>query len=167
MRTFYNCLLLLCLVAGGMPAARAQLILNRQVNASSGGTGIVNTLAFQYTIGDITVSTLSSSGLMLTQGFQQPEELPPIGPGVKPVINMILYPNPAATNLKIQFDMLSNNTVVLIIVNSSGQLIYRDSRSYAAGKIVINLQVSHFAAGIYTVRLLAGGYAFQEKLIIQ
>lgn len=167
MYTIYKCMLSLCLVAGGIPAARAQLILNRQVNSNTGGTGLIGDLTFQYTVGDIAVSTLSKNAFIFTQGFQQPEELPPIDPGVKPIINMILYPNPAATNVRIQFDMLSNNGVMLMIINSAGQLIYKDYRTYAEGRITIPFPVNHLPAGIYTVRLQAGGYLFQEKLIVQ
>lgn len=58
MRIIYKRFLLLCLVAGGVPAARAQLILNRQVNAVTGGGGSPGNYIFQYTIGEITVSSL-------------------------------------------------------------------------------------------------------------
>ncbi len=159
-------MLALFLFIGAVTTAGAQT-LNRQVTASSGGVGKINDKDFQFTIGDLATTTLSKGSLMLTQGFQQPEELPPVPPGTHPVINMILYPNPAATSVKIEFDMLSTNIVYLMIVNSSGQLIYKDNRYYAPGRIVITLPVNHFAAGIYTVRIQAGGYAFQDKLIIQ
>jgi hypothetical protein len=142
-------------------------VLNRQVTASSGGVGKVNDKDFQFTIGDLATTTLSKGALMITQGFQQPEELPPVDPGTKTVLNMILYPNPAATSVKIEFDMVAANSVYLMIINSSGQLVYKDYRAYGAGRITITLPVNHFAAGIYTVRVQAGGYAFQDKLIIQ
>lgn len=166
MHTLYKCMLALFLSTTAVVTTDAQ-VLNRQVTASSGGVGKVNGKDFQFTIGDLATTTLSKGALMITQGFQQPEELPPVDPGTRPVLNMILYPNPAATTVKIEFDMVSTNTVYLMIVNSSGQLVYQENRYYAPGKIIITLPVNHFAAGIYTVRLQAGGYAFQDKLIIQ
>lgn len=167
MRTIYKRLLLLCLAAGGVPAARAQLILNRQVNASTGGGGPSGNYIFQYTVGEITVSSLQKGPLLLTQGFHQAEELPPVPAGTEVVVNMLLYPNPASTNLKIQFDLLSNNAVALLIVNSGGQLVHQEIRTYGAGRVLITLPVNSFAAGIYTVILKAGGHMFQEKLVIQ
>lgn len=167
MRIIYKRFLLLCLAAGGVPAARGQLILNRQVNASTGGGGSSGDYIFQYTIGEITVSSLHKGAILLTQGFHQAEELPAVAPGAEVVVNMILYPNPVATNLKIQFDMLSTNAVVLLIINSSGQLVHQESRTYGAGRVLITLPVNRFAAGIYTVILKAGGHMFEEKLVIQ
>ncbi|QHS62437.1 T9SS type A sorting domain-containing protein [Chitinophaga agri] len=167
MKIIYKQLLLLCLSAAAAPAARAQLILNRQVNASTGGGGPAGDYLFQYTIGEITVSSLQKSSLLLTQGFHQPEELPPVAPGIEVVVNMIIYPNPASSVLKLQFDMLSNNPVMFFIVNSSGQVVHQESRTFAAGKVLITLPVTKFAAGIYTVVLKAGGHMYEEKLVIQ
>jgi hypothetical protein len=113
------------------------------------------------------VSTLTKGAIMLTQGFHQPEDFSVLPPGEIPVLNMIVYPNPAATTVKIQFDMLSNNAVTLFIINTSGQLVYQQTNPYAAGRVLITLAVNHFAPGIYTVMLRAGGHAFQEKLVIQ
>jgi hypothetical protein len=53
-----------------------------------------------------------------------------------------------------------------MIINSSGQLVLRQTGTYAGGRVVLSIPVNHFAAGIYTVRLIAGGYDFQDKLII-
>ncbi|MBW8684304.1 T9SS type A sorting domain-containing protein [Chitinophaga rhizophila] len=167
MKIIYKQLLLLCLTASGITQARAQLILNRQVNASTGGGGPAGDFIFQYTIGEITVSSLQKSAIMLTQGFHQPEEIPPAIPGAEVVVNLILYPNPVSSVLKIQFDMLSNNAVVFFIVNSSGQVVHQESRTYGSGKVLITLPVTRFAAGIYTVVLRAGGHAYEEKLVIQ
>jgi hypothetical protein len=166
MKIVHKQLLLLCLAAGGVPTARAQL-LNRQVNASNGGGGPAGSYIFQYTVGEISVSSLQKSAILLTQGFHQAEELPPNPAGAEVVVNLILYPNPVSTTLKLQFDMLSNNPVVFFIVNSSGQVVHQESRSYGAGKVLITLPVTRFAAGIYTVVLKAGGHMYEEKLVIQ
>jgi len=167
MRIFYKRILLLCFVAGAIPTARAQLILNRQVNASTGGGGPAGDFIFQYTVGEITVSSLLKTPLLLTQGFHQPEELPPNPAGAEAVVNLMLYPNPVATTLKIQFDMLANNTVVVLLVNSAGQLVHQESRTYGAGKVLITLPVTKFPAGVYTIMLRAGGHLYEEKLVIQ
>lgn len=167
MRNFYKRILLLCFAAGAIPTARAQLILNRQVNASTGGGGPAGNFIFQYTVGEVSVSSLQKNNRLLTQGFHQAEELPPNPAGAEIVVNLMLYPNPVATTLKIQFDMLTNNAVVLLIVNSSGQLVHQESRTYGAGRVLITLPVTKFAAGVYTVMMRAGGYLYEEKLVIQ
>ncbi|PWV50446.1 T9SS type A sorting domain-containing protein [Chitinophaga sp. S165] len=167
MRIIYKRLLLLSLVAGGIPTAHAQFILNRQVNASTGGGGPSGDYIFQYTIGEIAVSSLQKGNMLLTQGFHQPEELPPVPAGTELIVNMLLYPNPVATNLKIQFDLLSNSPVALLLINSGGQMVHQESRTYGAGRVLITLPVTKFSAGIYTLVVKAGGHMFQEKLVIQ
>lgn len=167
MRKCYKQFLLLCVASACLTVAHAQVIRNRQVNASTGGGGSSGDYIFQYTIGEITVSSLQRDALLLTQGFHQPEELPPIPAGAEPVANLLLYPNPVATNLKIQFDLRFNSAVAMLLVNSGGQLVHQETRTYGAGRVVITFPVNAFAAGIYTLILKAGGYMYQEKLVIQ
>lgn len=166
MHTLYKCMLALFLAAVGFSSTEAQ-ILNRQVNSSAGDVGKINDMNFSFTIGDLATTTLSKGALMITQGFQQPEELPPVDPGTKPVLNMIVYPNPASVVAKLEFDMLFGGLVYVFLINSSGQVVYKETRTYGAGRIVLSMPIDHLAAGIYTVRLQAGGYAFQDKLIVQ
>ncbi len=58
-----------------MPA-RSQLVLVREVVASSGGGGTAGNIQLDYTLGEPAVLTLSAANLMLSQGFHQPEVIP-------------------------------------------------------------------------------------------
>jgi hypothetical protein len=169
MRIVYKHLLILCfaITAGCMLPAKAQLILNRQVTASSGGSGIPGGTILQYTIGEPAISSIAGGALLFTQGFLQPEELPPLPPATNTVLDLILYPNPALTSVKIQFDLLQSNAVTVVIVNSAGQMVYQKLQQCGAGKVLIVLPVNHFAAGVYTVIVKTGGYIVQEKLVVQ
>ncbi|GAA0539183.1 T9SS type A sorting domain-containing protein [Chitinophaga japonensis] len=146
--------------------ARGQLALQRQVTASSGGSGLIGNILIQYTIGEPVVATFSAGNSMLTQGFQQPE-LPPLPPGKDPIINYILYPNPASTTVKVQFELLTPGAVLFRLVNSAGQQMFQQFRHYGPGQVIIPIPVNRFAAGIYTVMLNINGKVFFEKLIIQ
>lgn len=169
MRIVYKHLLIICFaVTGGcMLQAKGQLILNRQVTASSGGSGMIGGTILQYTIGEPAISSIAGGALLFTQGFLQPEEVPLLPPATNTVLDLILYPNPALTSVKIQFDLLKSNSVAVVIVNSSGQIVYQNLRECGAGKVLIILPVNHFAAGVYTVIVKTGGYLVQEKLVIQ
>ncbi|MET7000545.1 T9SS type A sorting domain-containing protein [Chitinophaga defluvii] len=147
--------------------ARAQLLLNRQVVASSGGSNTVNNILFEYTIGEAAVMTLSQGSMILTQGFNQPEVLPKQPPGANPVLSYMLYPNPAATTLKIELDLLTDATVTFQLFNTAGQLVYQQYKEFGAGKVIFPIAVNRFAAGIYTVKLKVNASVFFEKLIIQ
>nr|WP_295866404.1 T9SS type A sorting domain-containing protein [uncultured Chitinophaga sp.] len=162
-----KCISALVVLALLCTTARAQLILNRQVVASNGGSGAVNNVLIQYTIGESVVMPVTDGRLLLTQGFQQPEELPALPPGANPVKNYIIFPNPAVTNAKVQFDLLRGATVTIQVLNPAGQTLYHQFVEMGAGKTTVILPVNHFAAGIYTVVLKVNASIYFEKLIVQ
>ncbi|WP_298741851.1 T9SS type A sorting domain-containing protein [uncultured Chitinophaga sp.] len=146
--------------------ARAQLVLQRQVTASTGGSGLIGNILIQYTVGEPAISTLGGGSLMLTEGFQQPE-LPPLTPGEDAIKNYILYPNPASVTVKVQFDLLTQTSVLFRLINAAGQMMYQQFQHYGPGQVIIPIPVNRFPAGIYTVMLNINGKVYFEKLIIQ
>ncbi|QEH43511.1 T9SS type A sorting domain-containing protein [Chitinophaga sp. XS-30] len=146
--------------------ARSQLVLVRQAVASGGGSGPAGAVNFDFTIGETMVTTLSG-GIMLTQGFQQPEVLPPVTQGASPILDFMLFPNPAVTTVKMEFDLLTEATVVYMIVNTAGQVIFQDIKPFGPGKVTIPTPVDRLAAGIYTVIIKVNGHVRTEKLIVQ
>ncbi|MBV8253945.1 MAG: T9SS type A sorting domain-containing protein [Chitinophaga sp.] len=158
---------LFTLLGVGITGAKAQLVLNRQVVATSGGSGTVGTLRMQYTIGEPVITLITDGHLLLTQGFQQPEELPPAPPGANLLKGYIIFPNPASTNLKIQMDLLAPSYVQIELINTAGQTMYTEQQSMGAGRNTMVISVNRFAAGIYSLRLKVGPTIFYEKVIIQ
>lgn len=160
-------LLLAIFLAMAWLPSQAQLVLVRQVTANSGGSGAAGNIMIDYTIGEPIVQSAGAGGLLLTQGFQQPEVLPALPPGAPTIMDFMLYPNPALTTVKISFNLLTDATVVFLLVNTTGQVIYQDVRMYGPGKIVIPTPVDKLASGIYTVIFKVQGQVYTEKLIVQ
>lgn len=160
-------LILLILLTAAMHAADAQLVLVREVAASAGGSGNAGAITIDYTVGEPVVESLAAGGLLLTQGFQQPEIVPALPPGSEPLFDFLLFPNPAVTTVKVGFNLVTDATVVLLIVNTTGQLMYQSVQHYGAGKILIPTPVDRLAAGIYTVIVKVQGQIYTEKLIVQ
>ncbi len=154
------------MTAASVPS-RAQWVMVRQVIATTGSSGIVGGIHFDYTIGEPAISSFPAGSMLLTQGFQQPDVLPPLLPGRNPVLDFSLFPNPALTTFKIQFNLLTHASVSFMILNTSGQVILQDHRSFAPGKVVIPTSVDKLAAGIYTVMVKVNAFVFTEKLIVQ
>lgn len=163
LRCSYALLLLVCTYV----SSSAQIVLRRQVIACNGGSNVVQNMLIQYTVGEPIVLPVTNGKVLLTQGFQQPEEFPRTVPGVSPVKSYILFPNPAVTNTKIQFELTTNVTVTIEVINPAGQNIYHQFLELNAGKSTVILPVNHFASGIYTVMLNVSGNVFFEKLIVQ
>lgn len=146
---------------------KAQIILVRDVVASSGNSGAAGQFIFDYTVGEPVVLTFSSDGLLLSQGFQQPQALLPHLPGSPIILDYMVFPNPAVTTVKISFNLLTDAPVTLLLVNTLGQVLFKDLRTYGAGKVVIPLPVDKLAAGIYTLVFKVHGQVYTEKLIVQ
>jgi hypothetical protein len=160
-------LITLTLLLGAWHTSQAQLVLVREVAATTGGSGTAGNISIDYTVGEPVVESLAGGGLLLTQGFQQPEIIPALPPGASPVLDFLLYPNPAVTTVKVGFNLLTDATVVLLIVNTTGQVMHQDVRHYGPGKIIIPTPVDRLAAGIYTVVVKIQGQVYTEKLIVQ
>ncbi|HEY9259147.1 T9SS type A sorting domain-containing protein [Chitinophaga sp.] len=168
MRTLVlSCTCALLLLTCFCISSKAQVTLNRQVVANAGGNGVVQNIQIQYTVGEAIVLPITNGKTLLTQGFQQPEESPKVLGGINPVKSYILFPNPAVTSTKIQFDLLSNVNITLEVINPAGQTIYHQYLQLGVGRSTVVLPVNHFAAGIYTVMLNVSGNIFFEKLIVQ
>jgi hypothetical protein len=167
MRTVVLSCIAALLLTGACITLKAQVILNRQVVSTTGGDGIVRNIHIQYSVGEAVVLPVTNGKTLLTQGFQQPEELPKLPPGVNPVKSYILFPNPAVSNTKIQFDLLANVNITIEVVNPAGQSIYHQYLEMGAGKNTVILPVNRFAAGIYTVVINVSGNVYFEKLIVQ
>ncbi|SHM04665.1 Por secretion system C-terminal sorting domain-containing protein [Chitinophaga jiangningensis] len=159
------CILFLLSVC--ITVAHAQLILNRQVAATAGGSGTAGNTRIQYTIGEPMITLITDGRVLLTQGFQQPEELPPVDPGANVVKGFIIFPNPASTNLKVQLDLLAPAIVNLELINTAGQSMYREGQSMGAGRNTVVIAVNKFASGIYRLKIKVGPQIFFEKIIIQ
>jgi hypothetical protein len=146
---------------------KAQITLVRDVVASLGSSGAAGQFVFDYTVGEPVVLTFSSNDLLLSQGFQQPQALLPYVPGSPTILDYMVFPNPAVTTVKISFTLQTDASVTLLLVNTLGQVLFKDLRTYGAGKIVMPLQVDKLAAGIYTVVFKVDSQVYTEKLIVQ
>ncbi|MGN7822899.1 T9SS type A sorting domain-containing protein [Chitinophaga sp. 22536] len=162
-----KCIIALMVLAALCTKADAQLILNRQVVGTNGGSGNLQQVLIQYTIGEPVVLPITDGRLLLTQGFQQPYELPPLPPGKSPVKSYILFPNPALTTVKVQFELLADAMVNILMLNTAGQEVYNKQHQAGQGTSTVVIPVNRFAAGLYTVVLKVGVNIYFEKLIVQ
>ncbi len=137
-------------------AANAQM-LTPTVIASTGGYSQNANGSLSYTVGEMTmVQTFSANGNILTQGFQQPND------NITGLIDMtkdefgsfVVYPNPAVDNLWFGFLLPEEGKVEITLYNAIGQKISDVyNTNYDSGKIVEQLNVSLYAAGMYILTM--------------
>lgn len=83
---------------------------------------------------------------------------------VKQTMNIIAYPNPATTDLRITIpSQWQNKAVVYEVFNSGGSVIYKKAVAASGQTEVIN--VSNFSTGVYFVRANCMGEIAQQKII--
>jgi hypothetical protein len=133
-------------------ATRAQT-LSPIVIASSGGFSSNANNSISYTVGEMAmVQTFSSAGNILTQGFQQPNDIPEgllnvpeNGKG-----DLVLYPNPAVDKIWYAFQFSTSGSVSFSLTNILGQKLAEVYHmDYEGGKISQTAQVSALASGTY------------------
>lgn len=132
-------------------------MLTPTVIASTGGFSSNANGSLSYTVGEMTmVQTFSANGNILTQGFQQPND------NVTGLIDLtkdefgsfVVYPNPAVDNLWFGFQFPEEGKVQVALYDAIGQKITDVyNTTYDNGKIVQQLNVTPYAAGVYLLTM--------------
>ncbi len=151
-----NKLYFLFLMVFASASLNAQM-LTPTVIASTGGFSSNANGSLSYTVGEMTmVQTFSANGNILTQGFQQPND------NVTGLIDLtqgefgsfVVYPNPAVDNMWFGFQLPEEGKVQIVLYDAIGQKISDVySTNYNNGKIVEQVNVSKYAAGVYLLTM--------------
>jgi hypothetical protein len=138
----------------------SQTTLSPQVLSAAGEDFKNNQFQLTYTIGELSaVSTLSAANAIATQGFNQPDKFtvafldePGLGNGVN------LFPNPAATQILIDFEHDVRSTLRIEILDASGRLVQPAILiNNQALQDLVAIPVNNLAAGIYSVSICPVG----------
>jgi|GEM_PF-4688981 hypothetical protein len=75
-----------------------------------------------------------------------------------------VYPNPAAGSFFVEIPGVSESSARVVITDVVGKVVLDKSYGFETGKTLIS---SSIAAGIYTVKLTAGGRSFTRRISVQ
>ena len=132
-------------------------MLTPTVIASAGAFSSNANGSLSYTVGEMTmVQTFSANNNILTQGFQQPND---ITTGLIDLTqdefgSFVVYPNPAIDNANFGFQLPEAGKVSITLFNTLGQKVSDVFyTNYENGKIVQPFSVSNFASGSYFLTL--------------
>jgi hypothetical protein len=113
-------------------------------------------LAVDYTIGEIVISTISGSGSILTQGFQQPltGSLVSVPENVETVEEVSVFPNPITEQLNISISETGTQSYEIAMMDQLGRLVYSGKGFTAVnGSVSVSLPVAHLATATYFIRI--------------
>ncbi len=120
--------------------------IERSVVASAGNNVTTETFSMSWTLGEIAVNTLTSVGLVLSQGFHQGNLIIDAIEGAYPEFHLKTYPNPVTDKLIIES---SGQNQLYEIIDVSGRVLN-------IGFITSNpfeLDFTNIPSGIYFLRV--------------
>ena len=121
-----------------------------------GATGSINP-ELTYTVGQSITKTATSSVMILSQGFQQPDKL--IGTFISDLgeeASFNLYPNPTQDRLTLEFDSQKPFWMDISIIDMRGRRIGDKRKVMTSNASSIDLDVSNLATGSYSIILQSG-----------
>jgi hypothetical protein len=145
--------------------------LSPSVISSTGcyGTSAANSLS--YTVGELAAVqtfTSSSGSVILTQGFQQPNDI------VSGLLNIeanadgafSVYPVPASATVWYGYEFTEPGNAEVSLVNILGQkLNYGLTESYNSGKLLHSFDCAAYASGDYILSVKFTSACGQEKIL--
>ena len=127
--------------------------LSPTVIASAGNYSESGDISLSWTLGEIAVSTLSGGDIVLTQGFQQ-AYLVGTGFDLDPISwQIIAYPNPVSSELKIQFDVLEVSNFLIEIQDVTGRILSLEQYKEVFPGDVIQVEMNSYKSGVYFFRV--------------
>lgn len=96
-----------------------------QVIGSTGQSGVRQGLTYTYTVGEVSIVTLSSSKRILTQGFHQPEHSKLVSIGTPDFVNwdIRVFPNPVSDVLTVRFASEKGTELTATVVDLVGKIV--------------------------------------------
>jgi len=134
--------------------ARSQT-LSPTVISSSGGFFTSANAMLSTTVGEMTmVQTFTSTGNILTQGFQQPEDYT-VGIVEPPVVSgdILIYPNPNNGSFMLSFTNDNNAETSIRMFNLAGQVVLEKQVSPTVGLNTIKFDISAYSEGMYIMEI--------------
>jgi hypothetical protein len=137
---------------------------DRQTTSAGGSFFVLSTnVSFQTTVGEAVSETLKTESLMLTQGFEQPEQV--LGLPINVPTDVVIYPNPTTDQIKIRFNLKYSSYVAFALINNAGQIVYQSEQWFPAGlqEIPFNFKA---APGLYLISMGVYDRFITYKVII-
>jgi hypothetical protein len=156
--------LLVLLFFTGIPENSIAQQLTPAVVSSGGETFTGNGLSLDFTVGEIMTESISTTGLLLTQGFLQgPDRNTGIEENLIDEKDIVVYPNPAANQLYILYNDQDTRPVSADIKDLQGRLVLRTD----GGINPLYLNLEKLTPGFYTVSILFENHQIINKKIIK
>jgi hypothetical protein len=145
--------LLLVVVACLFAVTAFSQSISSSVVATAGGYSTAGGLSLSWTLGELATETLTSTNLILTQGFQQGYyEITSIDDPLSKLIDLKVFPNPAIDYINILIEDVDVKNVKIELYNLEGKLIYNEQWENSGS--AHQLQLNNFSSSQYILRII-------------
>ena len=142
--------------------------LTPTVIASAGSYYESANLRLSYTLGEIAVSTLSTTNLILTQGFQQPTLIiSSVNDPDEFDWSIIAYPNPVSDYLNVSFNFMDKQDIIIELSDITGKKVLFERYDGMIGKEEKSVSFSNLKSGIYILNIYNTERTFLKTVKIQ
>jgi len=153
---------------GIFPLIVSSQTLSPTVISSSGGFTSNSSGMLSFTVAEMTmVQTFTQSSNILTQGFQQPEDM---SVGInEPVVetgNTLIYPNPTSGQFTLNYYNYDNSQTSIYLYNTLGQIVLSKAVSQTAGLNTQKFDITTYSEGMYFLELTATNSKGEKKTTV-
>ncbi|MGD0710559.1 MAG: T9SS type A sorting domain-containing protein [Bacteroidales bacterium] len=158
----------LLFVIGIFPLIVSSQTLSPTVVSSSGGFVSNSAGMLSYTVAEMTmVQTFIQSANILTQGFQQPEDM---SVGIKESIvdagGTLIYPNPTNGSFTLSYYNYDNSQTEINLYNMLGQILLTKTVSQTVGLNTQKFDISTYSQGMYFLEFTSTNSKGEKKTAI-
>ena len=151
----------ICLILGSFIFSSKLIAqtLSPVVISSSGGFSANGTAMLSGTVGEMTmVETFSNAGVILTQGFQQPDDFGVSAEDIEVLNDLFsLGPNPTHGSVNLIFNSNAALMLRVNVIDMRGRIIYNNEVEKHADNNFIQLNFSALACGDYVLEFIVSG----------
>lgn len=126
--------------------------LERSVIGTAGSSFTNTNLSLDWTVGEISTSTLSAGNSLLTQGFHQPPQSTLSVKNTKLLTGVTCFPNPVQNDLCIKYTQLITDSKIELF-DATGKLVFSENHNATQEH---HLNMSFYTSGIYTLKICVG-----------
>jgi hypothetical protein len=131
--------------------------LTPQVLGTTGNYTVAGGTSLSFTTGETVVPTFSTSSHILTQGFQQPNDIYLAVQNISALPYQVqVYPNPTMDNVMIKIPShTGGQNTAFNLVDVLGRVLYETQKNTSSGTEIL-IPMSEYAAGTYLLNITDG-----------
>jgi len=125
--------------------------VERSVIGSAGGVVNASGSIVTWTVGETVIQTASGGSVILTQGYQQPEQTTTSVKSMNTLNGLKVYPNPSNGVFQLEAQSATIGNLSISVTDASGKLAYQSGIS--GNSLTNSIDLSNLPGGIYLLKV--------------